>query len=351
MRYIGCKTLLLDNIKEVIDKHTKTAKTFCDIFSGTSTVARYFKKYYEIYSNDVLYFSYCLQMSTIECPNKPKFLKLMQHEKINNPINYFNEMPTFEMEILEKEKRFFQNNYSPNGGRMYINDDNALRIDFARNKIEEWNNNGYLSKYEYYYLIACVVEGIPFVSNISGTYGAFHKEWDKRTFKKYELIELDVIENGKNNRCYQNDGVKLLEKISGDILYIDPPYNERQYLPNYHLLETAARYDNPKLKGVTGQREYGENQKSEFCSLKTALKAFETLIKTAKFQHIILSYNTDGIMPVTEIERIMKTYGKPETFEINYINYRRYKSRSNVANNSELKELLIYIEKRQDYEK
>lgn len=350
MRYIGCKTLLLDNIKEVIDKHTNNAKSFCDIFSGTATVARYFKKYYETYSNDVLYFSYCLQMATIECPAKPKFLRLKENENIQDPVFYFNEMNTKDMEVLPKDKRFFQNNYSPLGGRMYLNDDNALRIDFARNKVEEWNSKGYLDYYEYYYLIACIVEGIPFVSNISGTYGAFHKEWDKRTFKKFELVELEVIENKKKNKCYQCDGVKLLESISGDILYVDPPYNERQYLPNYHLLETAAKYDNPTLKGVTGQREYGENQKSEFCSLKTVLKAFETLMKNAKFKHIILSYNTDGIMPVSEIERIMKAYGKPETFEINYINYRRYKSRSNVANNSELKEMLVYIEKEWFYE-
>jgi len=134
---------------------------------------------------------------------------------------------------------------------MYINDDNALRIDYTRNVIEEWRNKGYLSDVEYFYLVASVIEGIPFVSNISGTYGAFHKKWDKRTFKKFQLIELDVIENGRANKSYHQDSIKLLKDISGDILYVDPPYNERQYLPNYHLLETAAKYDNPKLKGVT----------------------------------------------------------------------------------------------------
>lgn len=345
MRYIGCKSLLLENIKEVIDKHVTGATSFCDIFSGTSTVARYFKKWYETYSNDVLYFSYCLQMATIECPSVPKFSKLTKELGINDPITFFNNMQTADMEKLDINKRFFQNNYSPKGGRMYLNDDNALRIDYCRNVIEQWNIDGLLDKYEYYYLVACLVEGIPFISNISGTYGAFHKEWDKRTFKKFELIRLDVTNNGKNNKCYQTDGVKLLENISGDILYVDPPYNERQYLPNYHLLETAAKYDNPQIKGVTGQRQYAENQKSEFCSLKTVLVAFENLMKNAKFHHILLSYNTDSIMPIEEIEKIMKKYGKPETFEINYINYRRYKSRSNVSNNSELKELLIYIEK------
>ena len=65
MRYIGCKTLLLDNIKAVIDENTIGVETFCDIFSGTATVARYFKKWYKIISNDNLYFSYVLQKGTI----------------------------------------------------------------------------------------------------------------------------------------------------------------------------------------------------------------------------------------------------------------------------------------------
>lgn len=345
MRYIGGKTLLLENIKEVIDRHTQGSKSFFDIFSGTSVVARYFKKWYEVYSNDVLYFSYCLQRATIECPSKPRFETLDKAIGIDNPIQHFNQMNTVKMETLPVERRFFQNNYSPIGGRMYVNDDNALRIDYSRNVIEDWKNQGYLSDNEYYYLVASIIEGIPFVSNISGTYGAYHKIWDKRTFKKFELIELEVIENGKNNKSYQQDGIKLLTEISGDILYVDPPYNERQYLPNYHLLETAAKYDNPKLKGVTGQREYGENQKSDFCSQKTALNAFDELISNANFKHIILSYNTDGIMSVSDIEQVMKKYGIPDTFEINYIDYRRYKSRKHVVNNNELKEMLIYIQK------
>lgn len=350
MRYIGCKTLLLDNIKKLIDAKCKNATSFCDIFSGTSTVARYMKPYFEVYSNDVLFFSYCLQMATIENPNKPTFKKLSNFIKCESPIKFLNSLTLLQMEELEQEKRFFQNNYSPKGGRMYMTDSNALRIDYARNKVNEWKKQGLLSTYEYYYLVACIVEGIPFISNIHGTYGAFSKTWDKRTNKIFQLMELDVFENNLNNKCFNEEGVKLLERISGDILYIDPPYNERQYLPNYHLLETAAKYDNPLLKGITGQREYDKDQKSEFCSKRTVCEAFEKLIGNAKFKHIILSYNTDGIMSLSDIEKIMTKYGKKETFEINYIEYRRYKSKSNIVNNSALNELLIYIEKEVDYE-
>lgn len=343
MRFIGCKTLLLNNIKEVIDEKVSNAKSFCDIFSGTATVARYFKQWYEVYSNDLLYFSFALQKGTIENDSIPTFNKLKKVKGIFEPIDYFNNMKANDMETLEKKRRFFQNTYAPTGGCMYITDENALRIDYARNTVEDWKNEELITENEYFYLIACIVEGIPFVSNISGTYGAFHKNWESRSFKKYELFKLDVYSNGKNNKSYNTDGVELVRNITGDILYIDPPYNSRQYLPNYHVLETAAKYDFPEVRGITAQRPY-ENKKSEFCSKSKVIDAFKNLIKQAKFKHIILSYSTDGLMSIEDIENVMKIYGKSETFTIYRIPYRRYKSR-NLTKNDRLNELLIYIEK------
>ncbi|WP_288204371.1 DNA adenine methylase [Phascolarctobacterium faecium] len=342
MRFIGCKTLLLDKIKEVIDENAPEAKTLCDIFSGTSVVSRYFKQWYEITSNDILFFSYVLQRATVENDALPSFSNLIPLG-ITDPVQYFNEMDISAMETLENEKRFFQNTYAPKGGRMYVNDENALRIDYARNTVEDWYQSNLIDDDEYYYLIACIVEGIPFVSNISGTYGAFHKEWERRSFKKFELFKLEVFTNGKENRCFNEDGVELLKRISGDVLYIDPPYNGRQYLPNYHVLETAAKYDYPKVRGVTAQRPY-ENNKSDFCLKSKVVEAFSNLIKNAKYEHIILSYSTDGLMSVADIESIMKKHGIEDTFRIYEIPYRRYKSRTQEKKD-ELKELLIYVRK------
>jgi len=313
MRFIGCKTSLLDNIKAVIDEKAPGAKTFCDVFSGTATVARYFKKWYEVCSNDILYFSYVLQKGTIENDIVPTFDVLRKEMFISDPIDYFNSLSLADLEALKQEKRFFQNTYAPTGGRMYVTDENALRIDFARNTVEDWHRNAIISENEYFYLVACIVEGIPFVSNTSGTYGAFHKEWERRSYNKYEIYRLDITSNGKKNKSYNCDGIELLKYIYGDILYIDPPYNGRQYLPNYHVLETAAKYDFPVVRGVTGQRPY-ENQKSDFCLKTKVLVAFDELIKNAQFQHIILSYSTDGLMPVSYIEEVMRKYGKENSW-------------------------------------
>ena len=209
---------------------------------------------------------------------------------------------------------------------MYLTPENALRIDFIRNKIEEWRNKELINKNEYYYLLAALIEGVPFVSNITGTYGAYLKQWDKRAFKKFEMIRLNVIDNNVKNQCYNKNSNDLIQEISGDILYLDPPYNERQYLPNYHLLETIARYDNPEIKGKTGIREYN-SEKSNYCIKNKVYSEMEELIKNAKFKHIIVSYNQDGLLSKNDIETILKKYGNKETYKLYEIPYKQYQNK------------------------
>ena len=325
MRFIGNKTNLLNDIAQVIKENCDgTEKVFCDIFSGTASVARFFKNRYKIISNDLLYFSYVLQKGTIENNEIPSFKKLEDRLNIHDVFDYLENIDIKQ----EKFNKFIYENYSPNKKceRMYLTSENALRIDFIRNKIEEWRNKELINKNEYYYLLAALIEGVPFVSNITGTYGAYLKQWDKRAFKKFEMIRLNVIDNNVKNQCYNKNSNDLIQEISGDILYLDPPYNERQYLPNYHLLETIARYDNPEIKGKTGIREYN-SEKSNYCIKNKVYSEMEELIKNAKFKHIIVSYNQDGLLSKNDIETILKKYGNKETYKLYEIPYKQYQNK------------------------
>lgn len=342
MRYIGSKILLLEEIQKIIQDNVKNAESFCDIFSGTSVVARFFKKEYQVLSNDLLHFSYVLQKATIENNSYPEFNLLKKLIK-KDPFDYFSEIKISEKDV--KQNPFIYLNYSPahNSERQYFSEENSLKIDYIRQTIEEWFEEQLISEKEYYYLLAGLIEGVPFISNIAGTYGAFLKHWDHRANKTIELVKLDTIDNSKKNECYNDDANSLIRSIQGDILYIDPPYNSRQYAPNYHILETISRYDNPIIYGKTGMRPYND-LKSKYCLKNEVVNTFSDLIENANFKHIILSYSTEGIMGVNDIENILNKYGNPRTYKCKEIPYRRYKHRAgNVEHN--LHELLFYIEK------
>ena len=300
MRFIGSKVNLLEHIKDVIDENvTDDSKIFCDIFAGTNAVGYYFKPRFKIISNDSLYFSYVISKGFIENNIAPTF-KGLAKIGISDPLTYLES----DMFALTYGNGFISKNYSPNGdcNRKYFTVENANRIDFAREQVELWKNEGVLTEEEYYYLLAGIVEGVPYVSNTTGTYGAYLKEWDKRAFKKFQLSFLELVNNKNKNLSYNEDANDLIRHIEGDILYIDPPYNERQYLPNYHILETIAKNDNPDISGITGMRHVG--QKSKYCSKSEVEKVFKDLISNAKFKHIILSYSADGIMSKETIIKI-----------------------------------------------
>ena len=342
MRFIGSKSLLLDNIEIFIKENITNATSFCDMFSGTSVVARHFKKDYKIISNDLLHFSYVLQKATIENNTRPSYKKLIKNIGLD-PFKFLNNIDIDNVKF--DNVPYIYENYSPNlkSNRQYLTADNALRIDYIRQALEKWKANNLLDDAEYYYLLAGLIEAIPYVSNIAGTYGAFLKHWDKRAFNKLNLVELDVVNNNENNESFNEDSNKLIKKISGDILYIDPPYNSRQYAPNYHLLETVSRYDKPKISGKTGLRDY-QDIKSKYCSKREVLITFDKLINSANFKHIIVSYSTEGIMTIDDIKNILKKHGDATTYRMKKISYRRYKHKPGAVKH-DLHELLFYISK------
>lgn len=66
MRYIGNKENLLDKIYQTLCNRAIYGNSFFDVFSGTTNVARFFKKKnYQVFSSDLLYFSYVLQKAYI----------------------------------------------------------------------------------------------------------------------------------------------------------------------------------------------------------------------------------------------------------------------------------------------
>lgn len=310
-------------------------ESFFDFFSGTANVAKFFKeKGYRVFSNDMMYMSYCLQKAYIENNEEPSFAKLLDVLKYSNRSSLFATPLDTIVEYLNQipdREGFIYKNYTPEGTasldcpRMYFSSENGKRIDAIRQTIENWYTDSLISENEYYILLACLIESVSFYANVAGVYAAFQKQWDPRAVKRLELRTIRLSNNGKVNVANNVDSMSLIPDIDVDILYMDPPYNERQYLPNYHVVETIAKYDSPAIHGTTGMRDY-EGKRSSFCNAKSALSDLEKIASQAKFKYLVMSYNSEGIMPQNEILSILSKYGeaKVEQFE-----YARFKSNNN----------------------
>ncbi|MFA4996492.1 MAG: DNA adenine methylase [Patescibacteria group bacterium] len=333
MRFIGNKEKLLDLIYATVISTGIKDGSFCDFFSGTSNVGRFFKeKGFRVISSDILYFSYVLQKAYIENNEEPKFEKLLKKLKTSDSTLFtspFDKVRNY-LNKLKGIKGFIYKNYTEEGTaeehkRRYFSVENGKKIDAIRTTIEKWKKEKLINEKEYFVLLATLVESVPFYANISGVYAAFLKKYDPRALKTFELKPIVFYKGEKNHSVHNKNSIDLIDNLDVDILYLDPPYNQRQYAPNYHLLETITRYDNPKIKGVTGMRCYNE-QKSEFCNKNSALVALDKIAKNAKYKSLILSYNSEGIMPESEIVATLSKYGK---VKINNVDYLRFKSNSN----------------------
>ncbi len=323
MRFIGGKNLMLEHINEVIRENIGTVGSVVDIFSGSAIVSDNFKRQgMQVASNDFLYFCYVLARGTVGLNRKPPFRKL----GIEDPIAYLNGL-TREEAGIDLDDCFIYRNYSPNGdcNRMYFQNGNAIKIDVIRQTIEKWRTEGLIGDGGYYYLLAALINAVPYVANITGVYAAYLKFWDARTYNELKLEEPVIYSNRRRNQCFCVDYRRLLGR-EYDLLYADPPYNSREYLPNYHILETVARYDRPEIYGVTGMRSY-EDQKSEFCRKNTVAGAFEQLVRDCRSRYILISYNNEGLLSQDALSEICERYSVPGSFKKYEYDYRRYKNK------------------------
>ncbi|KXA25767.1 modification methylase [Fusobacterium nucleatum YWH7199] len=309
MNYIGSKLSLKSFIKDTIlgiSKINSENKVFADLFAGTGVIGSEFKKMgYKVIANDIQHYSYILNKHFIE-NNSPMNIELIEH-----------------LNSLEGKEGFIYNNYCMGSGseRNYFSDFNGKKCDAIRQELEKLYKNKEIDEHQYNYFLASLINSIDKHANTASVYGAFLKSLKKSAVKDFELELLPIIDGNKDGKVYNEDINILIKEIKGDILYLDPPYNARQYSANYHLLETISKYDNPIIKGKTGLRDYS-NQKSKFCSKSQVNQVFEELISDADFKYIFLSYNDEGLMSLETIKKIMEKYGEYKCFTTDYKRFR-----------------------------
>jgi len=333
VNYIGSKSKLSSWVEEEIIKiigDDLSDKTFCDIFAGTGIVGRSFKtKVKQVIANDFEYYSFVLNRNYIG--------NLKPIDNAQDLIEELNSLPL-------RDGGFIYQNYclGSGSGRHYFSDDNGKKIDMIRQTIEEWLEVGKIDEDRYFFLLASLLESADKVANTASVYGAFLKHLKKSAQKELILEPAHFEINDKEHLVFNENANRLIKNVSGDILYLDPPYNHRQYGANYHILNTIAKYKPFKPNGKTGLPRYN---RSSYCKRGEVLKSFRDLIEDARFKYIFLSYNNEGLMSGKDIRKIFEEFGKYDLVTTKYQRFKADKSENRNHKASKTIEYLHILEK------
>lgn len=304
-RYLGNKYKLLPFIKKVVQDECENIEIVADIFAGTGAVSSAFTDKILV-TNDLMYSNYICNYAWFGSEKYNKQIIIDSVVKYNQLSNL--------------EDNYMTDNFSDT----YFSRDDCAKIGYIREDIESMFINNKINNRERAILITSLLYAMDKIAKTCGHYDAYRKGavFDKQL----ELyVPLAPIDNNPNNRCFNVDSNELVGNIFADLVYIDPPYNSRQYCDAYHLLENVARWEKPEVFGVARKMDR-RTMKSKYCT-RSATKAFEQLIDDINARYILLSYNnmakkgndrSNAKISDDDIIRILENKGEVKIFSENY---------------------------------
>ena len=304
MRYLGSKTSLLDSIFSVTNEVCSSG-TICDPFGGIGTVGHFFKKKgFRVITGDILNFAHCFQIAKIVCNEVPEFKCVKKYYDINGLENYLNN--------LEPKDGWLVEEYS--NKRLFFSKLNAMKIQSCIDFI--WNSfdKHLISELEYSFLIASLINSMDRVANTAGTYYAYLKQLNRKSKKEFNYQFLIPCVSALKCTSTLADANSLVKDIKCDILYLDPPYNERDYQRYYHLPENIAR----KCIPIPADNKSGvfieSDMKSSFNKKEQASKSFQDIVKYTQYKYLVFHYSDDGIIPQDTVKEVLSEMGKVDEY-------------------------------------
>jgi adenine-specific DNA-methyltransferase len=343
LNYIGSKFQLLDwiasNMKEKTGWDSFANKRIGDMFSGTGIVSYYFRKHLaQVISNDAELYSsiithaFTLSIYTETCKKIiEEFQKDIEDNKHLSTIG------------------FITTHYSPYDSceRKFFTIENAKRIDYLRHNLELIKHC--LSFDEYQFILASILLSADAVSNVPAVYGCFLKNFKTKAIKNLTLMPIhnntSQVVAGSNTYNFDVLNIDFVRSFETDMVYLDPPYNVRQYSKNYFPLNIIAKtpeilLTEMPLKGKTGIPV--DCFISPFCKKGGVVeKAFDLLFRELKTKWIFLSYNSESIVSKEKMLDIMKNYGDASVIERDYKRFKSFEYNKDV----EIKEYLFCLNK------
>jgi len=315
LNYIGSKQTLCPILTDIISAEIPDLKSlnFLDMFAGTGSVGFRFQDITNICSaNDLEYYSFIINSALLKCAYSTKLQDIIDHFNTLNGVD-----------------GLIYTNYAENDNceRMFFTVENARKCDAIRVHIEDLKTANIIEENEYYFLLGSLIVSIDKVANTSCVYGAYLKEYKKSALKTMIVVPIHKkMDINNSNQIFNITAEELSQKdIYYDVVYMDPPYNQRQYSANYCPLNYIAHYsENIVLKGKTGTID-GYN-KSNFCSKPKVFNSFKTILDNIKCKYIFISYNNEGLLKYDELIELFGSYGELKLYKIQYKKFKAQKT-------------------------
>lgn len=273
-RYLGSKTKLLSFIDSILQKEKIEFESFADIFAGTGSVANHFYDRSRVIVNDIL-------DSNHHAYNAFFGSDKIRYKELKKILNTYNSIDV---------RKYDDNYFSKNFTNTYFDEVNSKKIGIIRDDIEKLFEEAIITPREKSYLLTSLIYALDRIANTVGHYDAYRKIDIPK--KKLFLLPLEVRHSKYKTEIHKNDANELVKKIEADVVYIDPPYNSRQYSDSYHLLENIATWQKQDVFGIA-KKINRDHIKSKY-SMKSAGVAFGELIDNIKAKYILVSYNDMG---------------------------------------------------------
>ncbi len=322
MRYFGSKSSTVERIYQLVAERIPSG-LFCDPFGGIGIVGAFFKrKGYTIWCGDILTSAHYFQIARVERNRLPSFKRLREvlnfvsSDDIVQNLNSGQGRDGWLVQEYSEKRRFFTR-------------PNALRINACRLRINRWWKEGLLSRSEYAVLLASLINSMDKVANTAGTYYAYLKKWYRKALLPFRFELLLPTSGSPECRSFLEQAKDLVGRSKFDILYLDPPYNQRSYSRYYHLPETIARAEAPRVYGKAGMPG-SVRPSSAFNKPAMARQALEALLSNARFRLLVFHYSDDGLISREEILVLLSEYGKPNEYMLDSIGYTTKKIRRNI---------------------
>lgn len=314
-RYFGSKASTASPVADLaLDGYERAS--IADAFGGLGNIGAEFKlRGCTVTACDLLRFPSAFQHVRLVCEGIPSFDKVRLHLKAENPEDLLTHLNS-----KCEPNSWFAHEYSVS--RSFFSHSNASSIAGAWQEITSWIKLGLIDDNEIKFLTASLLNSMDTVANTAGTYYAYLKSWDRKALKDFQFSWYNGVVKGPRGTTLNGDAFKCLSGKSFDVLYLDPPYNARDYSRYYHLPETLAGFEEVEIDtdSMCGQPT---KRSTSGESVRTAMKLpyLTSLIRSIDWKRLVVQYAEGAYISLDELSNELAHYGTMKVHQVSALGY------------------------------